>query len=82
MKFGRHMSSVKIFEIKALLIIALKIKKVILKNEHKRKMYKNSNLIKKYLIKYGKNFERRGDALYCLVCNQMLLLMLLLFHDM
>ena len=32
-------------------------------------MYKNSNLIKKYLIKYEKNFER-GDALYCLVCNQ------------
>ena len=33
-------------------------------------MYKNSNLIKKYLIKYGKIFERRGDTLYCLVCNQ------------
>ena len=33
-------------------------------------MYKNSNLIKKYLCKYGNAFERRGDALYCLVCNQ------------
>ena len=33
-------------------------------------MYKNSNLIKKYLIKYGKNVERTGDALHCLVCNQ------------
>ena len=24
----------------------------------------------KYVFKYGKDFERRGDALYCLVCNQ------------
>ena len=33
-------------------------------------MYTNSNLIKKYLIKFGKDFERRVDSLYCLVCNQ------------
>ena len=24
----------------------------------------------KYVFKYGKDFERRGDALYCLVCNE------------
>ena len=24
----------------------------------------------KYVLKYGKDFERRGDALYCLVYNE------------
>ena len=31
-------------------------------------MSKNSKLIEKYVFKYGKDFGRRGDALYCLVC--------------
>ena len=34
------------------------------------KMSKNSKLIEKYVFKYVKDFERRGDALYCFVCNQ------------